>query len=103
MIFLLTAYCSLLTVSAQSAEPADIVRIDTALVNLNVSVFNRKSAANTIALEQKDFAVLDDGAPQDISFFASGGSPFDLRPLLDSSGSAAAKIGMVPKAARGMT
>ena len=100
MIFLLTAYCSLLTVSAQSAEPADVVRIDTDLVNLNVSVFNRKSAANTIALEQKDFAVLDDGATQDISFFASGESPFDLVLLLDLSGSTADKIGLIRKSAR---
>ena len=100
MIFLLTAYCSLLTVSAQSAEPADVIRIDTDLVNLNVSVFNRKSAANTIALEQKDFAVLDDGATQDISFFASGESPFDLVLLLDLSGSTADKIGLIRKSAR---
>jgi len=100
LIFLLTAYCSLLTVSGQSAEPADVIRIDTELVNLNASVFNRKSAANTPAFQQKDFAVLDDGAPQDISFFASGESPFDLVLLLDLSGSTADKIGLLRKSAR---
>ena len=100
LIFLLTAYCSLLTVSGQSAEPADVIRIDTDLVNLNASVFNRKSAANTLAFQQKDFAVLDDGAPQDISFFASGESPFDLVLLLDLSGSTADKIGLLRKSAR---
>ena len=100
LILLLTAHCLLPTASAQSAEPADVIRVDTDLVNLNVSVFNRKSAASTVALKQKDFAVLDDGAPQDISFFTSGESPFDLVLLLDLSGSTANKIGLIRKSAR---
>jgi len=99
LLLLLTAHCSLLTVHAQSAEPVDVVRIDTDLVNLNASVFNRKSA-NTIALQPKDFTVLDDGAPQDISFFAAGESPFDLVLLLDLSGSTANKIGLIRKSAK---
>ncbi|HMH42752.1 MAG TPA: VWA domain-containing protein [Pyrinomonadaceae bacterium] len=99
-VLLFTAYCSLLTVSAQSAEPADVIRVDTDLVNLNASVFNRKSAANTIALQPKDFTVLDDGAPQDISFFAAGESPFDLVLLLDLSGSTANKISLIRKSAK---
>src|SRR5438105_3157898 len=100
LFLLLTAHCLLPTASGQSAEPADILRIDTDLVNLSVSIFNRKSAASTIALQQKDFAVLDDGAPQDISFFASGESPFDLVLLLDLSGSTAKKIGLIRKSAK---
>src|SRR5437762_9470550 len=43
-VLLLTVHCSLLTLHAQSAEPVDVVLIDTDLVNLNASVFNRKSA-----------------------------------------------------------
>ena len=100
LFLLLTAHCLLPTASGQSAEPADIIRVDTDLVTLSVSVFNRKSAVNTIALQQKDFAVFDDGAPQDISFFASGESPFDLVLLLDLSGSTANKIGLIRKSAR---
>src|SRR5438105_13046720 len=86
LFFLLTAHCSLLTASAQSAEPADVIKVDTDMVTLNVSVLNRTSAANTIALQQKDFVVLDDVAPQEISFFASGDSPFDLVLFLVLSG-----------------
>jgi Ca-activated chloride channel homolog len=96
---LLIAHCGLLTASAQSPEPVDVVKIDTDLVNLNVSVFNNKSR-NLAALEQKDFAVLDNGAPQEISFFASGDSPFDLVLLLDLSGSTAKKIEMIRKSAK---
>ncbi|HEX3085955.1 MAG TPA: hypothetical protein VHP99_15590, partial [Pyrinomonadaceae bacterium] len=94
LAFLLTAHCLLLTVSAQSPEPVDIVKIDTDLVNLSVSVFNHKSR-DLATLEQKDFAVVDNGALQEISFFASGQSPFDLVLLLDLSGSTARKIEMI--------
>src|SRR5207245_8764250 len=94
IVFLLTVHCSLLTLRAQSPEAADVLRIDTDLVTLNVSVFNRKASENSVQLQQKDFAVLDDGAPQEITFFESGESPFDLVLLLDLSGSTADKIGL---------
>jgi len=96
---LLTAHCLLPTAPAQSPETIDVVKIDTDLVNLNVSVFNHKSR-NLTTLEQKDFAVLDNGAPQEISFFASGESPFDLVLLLDLSGSTAKKIDVIRKSAK---
>src|SRR6201999_3384566 len=57
-LFLLTAHCLLPTLFAQSSDPVDIVKIDTDLVNLNVSVFN-KTPRNLLTLAQKDFAVLD--------------------------------------------
>jgi VWFA-related protein len=96
---LLTAHCALPTARAQSPEPADVLKIDTDLVNLNVSVFN-KTPRDAAALAQKDFAVLDNGAPQEISFFASGESPFDLVLLLDLSGSTVKKIEMIRKSAK---
>ena len=96
---LLTAYCSQLTVPAQSPEPVDVVKIETDLVNLNVSVFDHKTR-NPKTLEQKDFAVFDNGAPQEISFFASADSPFDLVLLLDLSGSTAKKIDLIRKSAK---
>ena len=99
LAFLLTAHCAMLTVFAQASEP-DVLRIDTDLVNLNVSVFNRKTAPTPITLEQKDFAIFDNGEPQEISFFASNDAPFDLVLLLDLSGSTADKIGLIKKSAR---
>jgi VWFA-related protein len=97
---LFTAQGSVVTLRAQSPEPADIVRIDTDLVNLNVSVFNLKPTAPTVPLEQKDFAVLDNGTQQEISFFAATDAPFDLVLLLDLSGSTADKIGLIRKSAK---
>ena len=96
-LLLLLAHCLLVSLAAQ--EPIDVVKIDTDLVNLNVSVFNHKSP-NLKTLEQTDFAVLDNGAPQEISFFASGESPFDLVLLLDLSGSTAKKIQLIRKSAK---
>jgi VWFA-related protein len=85
-------------VSAQSPEPVDVVKIDTDLVSLNVSVFNK--SRNLTTLEQKDFAIIDNGAQQEISFFASGESPFDLVLLLDLSGSTVKKIDLIRKSAK---
>ena len=99
-LFLLTAHSLLLTARGQTTEPVETIRIDTDLVNLNVSVFSRKSSQTTSALQQKDFAVFENGAPQEISFFASGETPFDLVLLLDLSGSTADKIGLIRKSSK---
>ena len=99
-LFLLTAYCLLLTARAQTADPVDTLRIDTDLVNLNVGVANRKAALSAGHLEQKDFSVFENGAPQEILFFASEDAPFDLVLLLDLSGSTADKIGLIRKSAK---
>ena len=94
-LLLLTAHCPLLTVQAQTPEPTDTIRIDTDLVNVSVSVFSRHSSLPKSALEQKDFAVFENGEPQEISFFASAETPFDLVLLLDLSGSTADKIKLI--------
>ena len=88
------------TIQAQTPEPVDTIRIDTDLVNLNVSVVNRNAALGAGHLEQKDFAVFENGAPQEILFFASEEAPFDLVLLLDLSGSTADKIGLIRKSAK---
>src|SRR5216683_116537 len=98
--FLLTAHCSLLTLQAQTPEPVDTISIDTDLVNLNVRVVNRNAALAAGHLEQKDFAVLENGTPQEILFFASEDAPFDLVLLLDLSGSTSDKIGLIRKSAK---
>ena len=86
---------------AQSLEPIDTVRIDTELVNLNVSVFGRDRSQTALpTLEQRDFAVFENGTPQEISFFGSAETPFDLVLLLDLSGSTADKIDLIRKSSK---
>jgi Ca-activated chloride channel family protein len=99
-LFLLTVPPSLLTLQAQTPEPIDTIRIDSDLVNLNLSVVSRKPLPGMPLLEQKDFAVFEDGMPQEISFFASVDTPFDLVLLLDLSASTSDKIGLIRKSAK---
>ena len=94
-LLLLTAHWLLPTVQAQTPEPTDTIRIDTDLVNVSVSVFSRHASLPKSALEQKDFAVFENGEAQEISFFASAETPFDLVLLLDLSGSTADKIKLI--------
>ncbi len=82
-----------------SDEVVDTVRVDTDLVNLNVSVISRESSRAIGALREEDFAVYENGQPQQISFFASAEAPFDLVLLLDLSGSTGKKLSLVKKSA----
>src|SRR5437870_10965694 len=99
-VILLAATGLLLTARGQSPDATETIRIDTDLVNLNVSVFNLRASDPTGLLQQKDFAVFENGAPQEISFFASNEAPFDLVLLLDLSGSTADKIGLIRKSSK---
>jgi VWFA-related protein len=50
-------------------------------------------------LQQKDFAVFENGMPEEISYFASAATPFDLVLLIDLSGSTADKLDLIRKSA----
>jgi VWFA-related protein len=82
----------------QKADEIETIRVDTELVDLNVGVFSRDRLHPVGELQQKDFAVLENGTPEEISFFASASAPFDLVLLLDMSGSS--KLDLVRKSAR---
>jgi VWFA-related protein len=78
----------------------DVVRVDTNLVSLNVSVFNSKLKSFVGALEQKDFRVFENGREESISYFAATDVPFDLVLLIDLSGSTADKRDLIRKSTR---
>jgi VWFA-related protein len=87
----------------QKSDEGDTVRIETDLVNLNVSVFarnRRQQHASVGPLQQKDFAVFENGVAEEIAFFASASTPLDLVLLLDLSGSTSDKLDLVRKSAR---
>ena len=99
------AVASLLVVAlflgmVRGQDPIETIRIDSDLVDLKVSVLARAVAAQVPLLEQKDFVVLEDGAPQEISFFAAADAPFDLVLLLDLSGSNSKKLKMIRNSAK---
>lgn len=74
-----------------------VVRVDTNLVSLNVSVFNNKLKAFVGALGQNDFKVFENGHEESISYFATTDVPFDLVLLIDLSGSTAEKRDLIRK------
>jgi VWFA-related protein len=81
-------------------DEVDVVRVDTNLVSLNVSVYGTKLRTEVAKLEQKDFTIAEDRKPQEISFFATTDVPFDLVLLLDLSGSTADKRDLIRKSTR---
>jgi len=52
----------------QAVEEDEVIRFDTDLVSLNVSVFNQTNKAPVSRLEQKDFTVTEDGHDETITF-----------------------------------
>jgi len=72
-------------------DPADVIKTETDLVNLNVSVFNDKAKTFVGSLNKDDFKVLENGKEQTVTYFASTDVPFDLVLLVDLSGSTSEK------------
>jgi len=81
-------------------DPVETIRIDSDLVDLKVSVIGAGANKAVPPLEQKDFVVLEDGEPQEISFFAAADAPFDLVLLLDLSGSNSKNLKMIRNSAK---
>lgn len=84
----------------RSQDPVETIRIESDLVDLKVSVLGLNPTTAAPLLEQKDFQVLEDGSPQEISFFAAADAPFDLVLLLDVSGSTSKKLKMIRRSAK---
>jgi VWFA-related protein len=85
---------------SRSQDPVETIRIESELVDLKVSVLGLSPTMTAPLLEQKDFQVLEDGSPQEISFFAAADAPFDLVLLLDLSGSTQKKLKMIRRSAK---
>jgi VWFA-related protein len=88
------------SVIAQTPEPSEVIRVDSDLVDLKVSVLRRDPLHAIGELRQSDFVILEDGKPQEIAFFAGENAPFDLVLLLDLSGSTSDKLDLVKKSAK---
>lgn len=78
-------------------DPGDVIKTETNLVSLNVSVFNTRSKLFVGSLNKEDFRVLEDGKEQTVSYFASTDVPFDLVLLVDLSGSTSEKRDLIKK------
>jgi Ca-activated chloride channel homolog len=82
-------------------DEAEVLKIDTRLVNLNARLVTPDlKAPKGLALSKDDFAILEDGVEQEIAFFSTAERPFDLVLALDFSGSTTEKRGLIKKAAQ---
>jgi len=79
----------------ETAEEVEVLRIETNLVSLNVSVYDERLRTHVGSLEQKDFTVFEDGHEEAITFFAATNIPFDLVLLIDLSGSTSDKRDLI--------
>ncbi len=83
--------------SGDYVDPGDVIKVETNLVSVNVSVFNNKSKMFVGSLTKDDFIVKEDGEEQTVTYFASTEVPFDLVLLVDLSGSTAEKRDLIKK------
>ena len=85
---------------SQTTDPIETVRVDSDLVDLQVSILNHDASRSPAQLQPQDFLVFEDGVPQEIMFFAAADAPFDLILLLDLSGSTANKLDLIRKSSK---
>jgi VWFA-related protein len=88
------------TCIALAQDTIETIRIDSDLVDLKVSVLGFPLNTPPPILDPKDFLILEDGVPQEISFFAAADTPFDLVLLLDLSGSNSKNLKMIRNSAK---
>ncbi|HEU4765777.1 MAG TPA: VWA domain-containing protein [Pyrinomonadaceae bacterium] len=77
----------------------DVIRVDSQLVALNVSVIDRGTSRGLAGLVQSDFKLFEDGQEQRIVQFESSSAPFDLVLLIDLSGSTKDVVKLIRAAA----
>lgn len=82
----------------EEVDAGDIVRVNTTLVTLPVSVMDRngKYVPN---LRKEDFRLWEDGIEQNVAFFSSVDKPFSVVLMLDTSGSTRTRLGDIQEAA----
>ena len=77
----------------------DVIRVDSQLVTLNISVIDRGTNRGLLGLSQADFKLFEDGEEQRIVQFESSSAPFDMFLLIDLSGSTREVIKLIRAAA----
>jgi VWFA-related protein len=77
----------------------DVIRVDSQLVTLNISVIDRGTNRGLLGLGQSDFKLFEDGQEQRILQFESSSAPFDLILLIDLSGSTREVVKLIRAAA----
>lgn len=81
------------------ADEPDVIRIETELIDVPVSVTDRNGRPLT-NLKRTDFIIYEDGKPQEIAEFGATTAPFEVALLLDTSGSTRAELDLIRASAQ---
>jgi len=84
----------------EEISEGDVIRVDTELVSVNVSVVDRGTSRGVNDLTKDDFRLYEDNAQQEIAHFESASAPFNLVLLVDLSGSTTKVVELIKAAAR---
>jgi VWFA-related protein len=82
----------------ETVDEADVVKVETNLVSIPVSVFDR-NGLYIPNLQQADFKIFEDGKEQEIAYFGTSEKPFTVILLIDTSPSTQYKIEEIQRAA----
>jgi VWFA-related protein len=83
----------------EEISEGDVIRVDTELVSVNVSVVDRNTNRGVSDLAKDDFRLYEDNVQQQIAHFDSASAPFNLILLIDLSGSTARVVELIKGAA----
>jgi VWFA-related protein len=84
----------------QDVSEGDVIRVDSQLASLNMSVIDRETNRGVLGLAQTDFRLFENGAEQKILQFDSSSAPFDLLLVIDLSGSTREVLNLIRSAAQ---
>lgn len=70
--------------TADADDPNAVLKVETTLITIPVSVFDRNGVYKT-GLEQHNFTIFEDGKPQEIAYFGTSDKPFTVVLLIDTS------------------
>jgi Ca-activated chloride channel family protein len=82
----------------EEVDDDDVVRVDTQLISVPVTVTDRTGRPLT-NLRPENFALYEDGQPQRVANFITTDAPFEVALVLDTSGSTRAEVGLIRRAA----
>jgi len=83
----------------EEVSEGDIIRVDTQLVSVNVSVVDRSTNHGVNDLTKEDFRLSENNVAQQIAHFDSASAPFNLVLLVDLSGSTTRVVELIKAAA----
>ncbi len=84
---------------SDEVSEGDIIRVDTQLVSVNVSVVDRGTNRGVNDLTRENFRLSEDNVAQQIAHFDSASAPFNLVLLVDLSGSTTKVVELIKAAA----